>query len=197
MRHLFGTILCAALAFASPAWPQAAGDDRMILGNMAKLKPMIGHWRAAIDYHNRDGSVELRGGDYDIHPVLQDTYLQLDADIYRLNDHAKHHGFMMMTTFNPDTKKFDGTYFYTLWAMRVTEAGVFDDAKQELAVDTFVPKEDGVHDETGACGVEVQPQRHHRILALEPLRQREGAADELPRAADADEGLAAATAYST
>jgi Protein of unknown function (DUF1579) len=150
MRHwrIFAAAICGTLAFASAAWPQAAGDDRKILDNMAKLKPMIGRWRAAIDYHNRDGSVELRGGDYDIRPVLRDTYLQLDADIYRLNDRAKHHGFIMMTTYNPDTKKFDGTYFYTLWAMRVTEAGVFDDARQELAVDTFVPKEDGVHDET-------------------------------------------------
>src|SRR3954452_12492734 len=122
MRYLpiYAALLSAALEISSPARAQAAGDERKILDNMAKLKPMIGQWQAAIDYHNRDGSVELRGGDYDIRSVLEDTYLQVNANIHRLDDPSKHHGFITMTTYNPDTKKFDGTYFYTLWAIRVT-----------------------------------------------------------------------------
>jgi hypothetical protein len=141
-------LLVAAFAIASRAAAQSDADIQQIFAHMAKLKRMIGHWRATIDYHNRDGSVEKRGGDYDIRPVLEGTYLQSNVTIYRLNDPAKRHGFITMTTYNPQTRKFDGTFFYTKWALRVTEAGTFDDGKQELAVDAFVPKEDGVHDET-------------------------------------------------
>lgn len=44
--------------------------------------------------------------------------------------------------------RYDGTYFYSRWALQVTEAGEYDAAAHEFRTVAFIPKEDGVHDES-------------------------------------------------
>jgi len=53
----------------------------------------------------------------------------------------------VFTTFNPRSNRYDETYFYSRWALRVVEEGVFDDAARELRTTAFIPLEDDVHDE--------------------------------------------------
>ncbi|HEX7915335.1 hypothetical protein [Rudaea sp.] len=119
-----------------------------IFDHMAKLSALGGKWRAQVDYHDRNGKVSKRNAEYVIRPTLDNTYLEADVAIWPIEDPSKRHGFMIMTTYNPDTHRYDQTYFYTRWAIRVTETGEFDDAAHEYRTTAFIPREDGVRDES-------------------------------------------------
>ncbi|MGD0142164.1 MAG: DUF1579 family protein [Rhizomicrobium sp.] len=125
-----------------------AANVDAIFEHMARLRPLIGTWKAAIDFHGRDGSVSPETADYVVRPVLDGTYLEWDVTVYPASDPGKPHSFMIMTTYNPETQKYDQTYFYSRQAMRVTETGDFDDVRHEYNTVAFVPREDGVRDES-------------------------------------------------
>src|ERR1700688_5028217 len=99
-------ILCADAALAETPKVQS------IFAHMAKLRPLIGSWTGAVDFHDRDGSVTAEEADYVIKPVLDGTYLEWDVTVHQKDNPSRRHSFMIMTTYNPETGKYDQTYFY-------------------------------------------------------------------------------------
>src|SRR5262249_42351362 len=124
----------------------AAGDYAKIREGMSKLAPMVGKWRAVAMYPDKDGVTE-NDGTYDIRWALDETYLEFHVELHRKGDPSHHHGFVVYVTYNPVTRHYDSTYFYTRWALRVTETGEYDAATKEYRTKAFIPLEDGVHDE--------------------------------------------------
>ncbi len=118
-------------------------DYTKIRAGMIKLSPMVGKWQADAVY--ADGHENV--GTYDIHWALDDTYLEMEVDFHRKSDPAQHHGFVIYVTYNPATRHYESTYFYTRWAMRVTESGEFDDVAKEYRTTAFIALEDGKRDE--------------------------------------------------
>jgi len=141
--------LIAALGLIVSTGAEATPPNvKSIFDHMAKLRPLIGTWKAVIDFHARDGSVNPEAADYLIRPVLDGTYLEWDVTVYPVSNPRTPHSFMIMTTYNPETQKYDQTYFYSRQSLRVTETGDFDDARHEYTTVAFVPREDGVRDES-------------------------------------------------
>lgn len=122
-------------------------DGQTILRNMTYLKPLVGSWNAVAEYHQKDGSLAYDVGTYKISYILEGTYLQWYAELHDKDDPKQHHSFMDLVTFNPVTGRYDSTYLYSLWSLRVTETGVYDDKAKEFRTEGFIPLEDGVHDE--------------------------------------------------
>jgi len=124
-----------------------ANDAQAILSNMNHLKSLVGTWSAVAEFHSKDGNIAYDLGIYHISFVLENTYLQWEVELHDKNDPSKHHSFLMFITYNPVTEKYDSTYFYSHSALRVTEAGEYDDNSKEYRTTTFIPLEDGVRDE--------------------------------------------------
>lgn len=148
-------LLLRALAFVSlavlcgtPVAAQGRADDGpTILRNMSYLKPLVGTWDAVAEYHQKDGSLAYDVGTYKISYVLEGTYLEWDVELHDKNDPSQHHGFLNFVTYNPVTGRYDSTYFYSLWSLRVSETGRYDDKAKEFTTEGFIPLEGGVHDE--------------------------------------------------
>jgi len=86
-------------------------------------------------------------GTYEIAPVLDGTYLKADMAMHRKEDPTKERSFLIFTTFNPQSGKYEQTYFYSRWALRVTETGEYDSQAKEYRTTAFVALEDGTRDE--------------------------------------------------
>jgi hypothetical protein len=143
--------MLAAMFAATGLAPTAMAETpavQSIFDHMAKLQPLVGAWKADIDFHERDGSIVREAADYAIKPVLDGTYLEWNVTVHLVADPRRVHSYMIMTTYNPDTGKYDQTYFYSRWAIRVTETGEFDDVAREFRTTAFIPREDGTHDES-------------------------------------------------
>lgn len=141
-------VLLIAFLWSLPAAPQRRADDaQAIFSNMSYLKPLVGAWRAVAEFHEKDGSLTYDLGSYKISIVLDGTYLQWEVELHDKDDPSKHHSFLNFTTYNPVTNKYDSTYFYSHWALRVTEIGEYDDKSKEFRTTAYIPLEDGVHDE--------------------------------------------------
>jgi hypothetical protein len=149
-RLQLNTFLLAGVIAAAGYAPTAMAETpavQSIFDHMAKLQPLVGTWKADVDFHERDGGIAQEAAVYVVRPVLDGTYLEWDVTVHLVADPRRAHSFMIMTTYNPDTGKYDQTYFYSRWAIRVTETGEFDDAAREFRTTAFIPKEDGSHDE--------------------------------------------------
>src|SRR5512141_213836 len=148
-RSLFRRAAVAFIAVLAclPAVGNDARDVRTISEHMSHLRPLIGTWAAIAEFRGRDGSRAYETGTYRISPVLDGTYLQWDVTLRRRDDPSKVHSFLIFVTFNPTTSRYDLTYLYSRWALRVTESGDYDPASKEFRTTAFIPKEDGVHDE--------------------------------------------------
>ena len=114
---------------------------------MKKLAPLVGQWRAAVTFHDENG-VTREEGTYKVSSVLDDTYLELEVERHRPESPQRRSQMLTLVTFNPRSREYETTYFYSRWAIRVTETGVFDDAAREFRTKAFIPLEDGVNDET-------------------------------------------------
>lgn len=108
---------------------------------------MVGTWTAVAEFHQKDGTLAYDIGTYKISSVLEGTYLQWEVELHDKDNPRKHHSFLTFVTFNPVTKKYDSTYFYSRWALRVTETGEYDPKTKEYRTTAFIPLEDGVRDE--------------------------------------------------
>lgn len=143
------TLICLT-ALISTALPALARAEQRqyprIREAMSRLEPLVGKWDAAATFHDADGSTE-EVGTYSIRPVLDDTYLEWQVELHHKGDPKRSHSFIVYLTFNPTTNHYDATYFYSRWALRVTETGEWDEAKREFRTRAFIPLEDGVHDE--------------------------------------------------
>ena len=125
----------------------SAHDYNKIREGMSKLAPLVGKWHAVAMFHNGDEVTE-REGTYDIRWTLDDTYLEYRVELHHKDDPSKHNGFVVYVTYNPITRQYDSTYFYTRWALRVMETGEFDLATREYRTQAFIPLEDGTNDES-------------------------------------------------
>ncbi len=147
LRFSFFLLPLLFLTFAIPARADdPAADYVKIHEGLSKLAPMVGKWRAVALFHDGDGVTE-NDGTYEVAWALEDTYLEFHAEMHRKGDPSHHHGFIIFITYNPATRHYESTYFYTRWASRVTETGDYDAASQEFRTTAFIPLEDGVRDE--------------------------------------------------
>jgi Protein of unknown function (DUF1579) len=141
-------VFLAAFVSAAPLSAQGRADDaQAIFKNMENLKPLIGNWTAVVRFHDKDGSITEEAGTYKISSALEGTYLEEQVEFHRKDDPTKHHSFLVFITYNPVTKKYDSTYLYSRWALRVTESGEFDEKTKEYRTTAFIPNEDGSRDE--------------------------------------------------
>lgn len=123
-----------------------AADYTSIRRGMSKLAPVVGKWRAVALFH--DGAkISEREGTYDVQWTLDNTYLEYRVELHRKDDPSHSNGFFIYITYNPATHQYDSTYFYTRWALRVTETGQYDDDTHQFRTKAFIPREDGVRDE--------------------------------------------------
>jgi hypothetical protein len=124
-----------------------ADDTAAILSNINHLAPLVGTWKAVAEFHERDGTLRYNDGTYEIAPVLEGTYLKWEVALHRREDPKRRHSFWIFTTFNPQSGEYDETYFYSGWALRVTETGEYDPQLKEFRTKAFIPLEDGERDE--------------------------------------------------
>jgi len=143
---VFVAFLVSACAAPNAASAQADNAPE-IFKNMNYLKSLVGTWDAVAEFHQRDGSLAYDLGTYNIFSVLEGTYLQWEVVLRSKDNPARQHSFLTFITYNPVTRKYDSTYFYSRWALRVTETGEYDDKTKEFRTTAFIPLEDGVHDE--------------------------------------------------
>jgi Protein of unknown function (DUF1579) len=144
-----GLFFFSAIASSLPVAAQGRTDDaQAILSNMSYLIPIVGTWTAVAEFHQKDSTLSYDIGTYKISSVLEGTYLQWEVELDAKDDPNKHHSFLIFTTYNPVTRKYDQTYFYSLWALRVMETGEYDPKAKEFRTTCFIPLEDGVRDET-------------------------------------------------
>lgn len=140
-------LLLALVCGISTAAQGRADDAKAILASMDNLRPLVGTWVAVAEFHQRDGTLGYDLGTYKVSYVLEGTYLQCEVELHDKVDPAKHHSFLIFITYNPVTAKYDSTYFYSRWALRVTETGEYDNKTKEYRTVAFIPLEDGAHDE--------------------------------------------------
>jgi hypothetical protein len=140
-------ILLASLA-AVAALP-LRGDEAeyaKIRGELRKLAPMVGSWDTVWSFYDKDG-VTRETGTTQVSYVLDETYLELVIDRHNPANPARHKKMITFITYNPRSQRYDVTYFYSRWALRVTETGDYDDEDQELRTRALIPLEDGKRDE--------------------------------------------------
>jgi Protein of unknown function (DUF1579) len=123
-----------------------AADYTRIREGISKLAPLVGKWRAVALFYDGDKITE-NDGTYDIRWALEETYLEFREELHRRNDPSHHHELVLYVTYNPSNRQYDSTYFYSRWAIRVTETGEYDAVAREFRTKAFIPLEDGVHDE--------------------------------------------------
>jgi hypothetical protein len=142
-------LFLAAFLSTAPISAQGRADDaQAIFKNMENLKPLIGNWTAVVRFHDKDGTITEEAGTYKISLALEGTYLEEQVEYHRKDDPTKHHSFLVFITYNPVTKKYDSTYLYSRWALRVTESGEYDEKTKEYRTTAFIPNEDGSRDES-------------------------------------------------
>lgn len=146
MRISLGFII-ASLLVASAVRADDA-EYAAIRSHMTKLAPLVGTWNAEATFYDAEGKVRREAvGTYAISWALDETYLEWRVDLRRKEDPSHHNGFVIFLTFDPRDSAYHLTYFYTRWALRVSEQGQYDDATQELRTTAFIPDEDGKRDE--------------------------------------------------
>ena len=157
--------LIVAGCCVDPLAAKAQTDDgKAIAANMDYLTPLIGTWNAVAEFHHRDGTTTEELGTYKVSWVLERTYIQWEIDLSVKNDPSRHHSMLLLVTYNPVTKRYDSTYFYSGWAMRVMETGEYDDKSKEFRTVAFIPLEDGVHDENVRTITRFAETRHMQYL---------------------------------
>ena len=115
---------------------------------MENLKPLIGTWNAVVRFHDKGRrAITEEAGTYKISSVLEGTYLEEQVEFHHKDDPSKHHSFFVFVTYNPVSGKYDSTYIYSRWALRVTESGEYDQKSREYRTTAFIPLEDGKRDE--------------------------------------------------
>jgi Protein of unknown function (DUF1579) len=146
-KSLFITTLILSLSLFALDCHAQENDHQATIAGIAKLAPLIGKWHAIARFHD-NGSVHENVGTYTISYTLDNTYLRWEIELHSKDDPKRSQSFVIYTTFNPATKQYNQTYFYSNWAQRVTETGEFDDETKEYKTSALVPLEDGKHDES-------------------------------------------------
>jgi hypothetical protein len=147
VRRLNSLCVGILIVFALAA-PASATEQQYLQmsGAMKKLSPLVGTWHSEWRFYGKDG-VTVLPGTYTISYVLDGAYLEWHAQRERKNDPSRNYSWVLLTTFNPESKRYEQTYFYNTWPNHVTETGVFDSTRQEYRTQAIVPREDGIHDE--------------------------------------------------
>jgi hypothetical protein len=109
-----------------------AGNVPTTKAKMRDLSGLVGTW----DAHTSFDEV----GTYTISWALDSTYLQWHLALGKRS-------MMIMLTYNPDSARYESTYFYNRSSLRVFETGAYDPAAHEFRTEAFIPREDGVRDE--------------------------------------------------
>ena len=113
---------------------------------LRQLAPLVGSWDTVWSFYDKDG-VTREVGTTRVSYVLDETYLELVVDRHNPANPTRNKKMITFITYNPLTSKYDSTYFYSRWALRVTETGEYDDEDQEFRTRAFIPLEDGKRDE--------------------------------------------------
>jgi Protein of unknown function (DUF1579) len=145
-KLLLNALCLSALIYMPTALADEA-EYQKIRFQMNKLARLIGKWNVAVTFHHKD-SVTEEVGTWSVTSVLDDTYLEFQTERHLKDNPKRSAKVIWYTTFNPRSNRYETTYFYNRWAMRVTETGEYDEATQEFRTRGFIPLEDGVNDET-------------------------------------------------
>jgi uncharacterized protein DUF1579 len=138
----------AALLLGAVSTAAAQAENaNAIREHMDHLRPLVGSWSADYEFHEKDGTTLVEPGAVTVSWVLDDTYLQVQAEHHRREDPSRHHMYITYITYDPVTKKYVCTFFFGRSAIRVTEDGVFDEQTKELRTSALIPLEDGKRDE--------------------------------------------------
>jgi Protein of unknown function (DUF1579) len=138
--------LLATPPCTNPRQPPRASITR---AKMRALAGLVGVWDAQTVFHEKDGKTpEHREiGTYTISWALDSSYLQWDLSLHARDNPAHTRHMMILQTYNPDSSRYEQTYFYKTSAMRVFETGTYDTVAREYRTAAFIPLEDGTRDE--------------------------------------------------
>jgi Protein of unknown function (DUF1579) len=140
---------CSIVIFASSLMAQTPSRASVIKAKMRDFAAFVGSWDARTVFHEKDGKTPEyhEVGTYTISWALDSAYLQWTIALHGRDDPARGRSMMIMLTYNPDSSRYESTYFYNRSAMRVYETGTYDPAGRVFRTAAFIPLEDGVHDE--------------------------------------------------
>ena len=135
-------------AIVHTASAQNRDTASIIKQRMREVATFAGSWRATTAFHNREGQApEYReAGTYEISWILDSTYLRWDISLHGPLT-GQERSMVIMMTYNPDSLRYEVTYFYSGSPLRVFEAGEYDTTRKEFRTRAFIPREDGIRDE--------------------------------------------------
>jgi hypothetical protein len=139
--------LCLTALICTPTALADEDEYQKIRLQMNKLVQLIGKWNVEVTFHHKD-SVTKEVGTWSVTSPLDDTYLEFQTERHLKDNPKRSAKVIWYTTFDPRSNRYETTYFYNRWALRVTETGEYDEATQEFRTRGFIPLEDGVNDET-------------------------------------------------
>jgi hypothetical protein len=157
-RPVFISLLLALITTSSAAQNRAKAS--LIREKMRALRPFVGSWSAATVFHERQlGVAETKEvGTYAISFVLDSTYLKWEI-LLRRTDNGRVRSMMILLTYNPDSVRYEGNYFYNGSPLKVFEVGEYNSAREQLRTTAFIPREDGIRDENVRTVTTVDPTR--------------------------------------
>lgn len=137
------TLICIAALICTASLVPVRADEAeyvKIREAMTKLAPLADKWNAAVTFHDQDGVTE-EVGTWSVSFVLDDTYLEFQTERHIRDHPERNNKIIFYVTFNPGSNRYETTYFYNRWALRVTETGEYDDRTRERTMSTTKPYE--------------------------------------------------------
>jgi hypothetical protein len=140
-------ILLTALATAALA--QNRSRAQIIRDKMHELAVLSGSWEATYTFHSREGP---RHDDQEIGTqvvswALDTTYLLGETERHSPGNASKRRLQLTLLTWNPDSSRYELSYFYSGSSQKVFELGEYSAVRREFTTRAFIPLEDGVRDE--------------------------------------------------
>jgi hypothetical protein len=95
---------------------------------MRDLQVLAGAWSADVVFHDRQAPDHntRQVGNYVVSWALNDTYLRWESERHNPTDTLKKQRMLTMLTYNPDSPRYEQTYFYSGSPMNLPEYGMYD-----------------------------------------------------------------------
>jgi hypothetical protein len=120
-----------------------------IKDRMRDVSALVGSWEATYAFHSGQGlghdTQEV--GTQVVTWALDSTYLKSETERHRSDDPHSRRLQLWLLTWNPDSSRYEQSYFYSGSPLKVFEFGEYSAERREFSTRAFIPLEDGVRNE--------------------------------------------------